>query len=95
MPLLQGDVHGCTYETLERCWTRTCWWTYRHKAQCSLLTLQGDMHGCPYKTLDKDSLRAALQRLRVDPATVEETVTKAKVRAEQHGRCVGLWPDSS
>lgn len=41
------------------------------------------MHGCPYKTLDKNSLRAALQRLRVDPATVEETVTKAKVRPEQ------------
>ena len=55
----------------------------RHNVQCSSFLLQGDVHGCPYKTLDKDSLRAALQRLRVDPAIVEETVTKAKVRPEQ------------
>lgn len=43
------------------------------------LAMQGDVHGCPYKTLDKDSLRAALQRLRVAPAAVEEAVSKAKV----------------
>lgn len=42
--------------------------------------LQGDVHGCPYKTLDKESLRAALLRLRVAPAAAEEAVAKAKVR---------------
>ena len=45
-----------------------------------VLSIQGDHHGCPYKTLDRDSLRAALQRLRIAPSAVEEAVTKAKVR---------------
>ncbi len=43
--------------------------------------LQGDVHGCPYKTLDKESLRAALLRLRIAPAAAEEAVAKAKVRS--------------
>jgi hypothetical protein len=58
---------------------------------CTLRALQGDVHGCPYKTLDKESLRAALLRLRVDPAAVEETVTKAKVRPGKDAVHVAAW----
>ena len=39
---------------------------------------QGDHHGCPYKTFDKDSLRAALTRMRIAPSFVDEAVAKVR-----------------
>ncbi|PSC74333.1 putative DNA primase large subunit [Micractinium conductrix] len=50
----------------------------------------GQVHGCPYKTFGQDSLRAALSRLQVAPAKVEEAVLKAAAGHFQLA-CASAW----
>lgn len=50
----------------------------------------GQVHGCPYKTFSQESLRAALSRLQVAPAKIEEACNKAKAGHFQLA-CAAAW----
>ncbi len=52
--------------------------------------VQGDYHGCPYRVWEKDAVRAALQKMRVTPAKVEEAVNRAKGGHYQLA-CASAW----
>lgn len=52
--------------------------------------MQGDYHGCPYRVWEKEAVRAALQKLKVTPAKVEEAVSRAKGGHFQLA-CASAW----
>ena len=52
--------------------------------------VQGIVHGCPYVTLGKDSLTAALTRLRIQPQAIHAAVTKVQGKHHQLA-CAATW----
>ena len=54
------------------------------------MVVQGVVHGCPYKSFSKESLTAALTRLRVEPQAVRAAVNKAQGNHYQLA-CATAW----
>lgn len=52
--------------------------------------MQGVVHGCPYKSFDTDSVRAALDRLRIEPDKVRAAVGKMQGGHYQLA-CAAAW----
>ena len=55
-----------------------------------MVVVQGVVHGCPYKSFSKESLTAALTRLRVEPQAVRAAVNKAQGNHYQLA-CATAW----